>query len=311
MAVYTELTHSQIEGILRLYQLSAPSNTLSMNHGISNSNYRVTVEDKDYLLKVSNDKTQEQLEQEFEILGQLARWQFPYVLLPMSLPSGDLVYQLDQFHGVLFPFIEGMIPEITQDSCEKIGSALAKLHRLGEKDLPSSIRSFKDVSYSPLQIFEYITKAPQCPEDFKEACHLLITQEQAHQFEQLPQGIIHGDLYYDNTLFKDGELHFMLDFEQAGVGPLLLDLGISISGSCLEGELLDQTLIENYMLGYQKVRSLQETELELLSNAIIWGFLSIALWRIKRFKEGNLDPSKADNYRQLLFRAKKYAQSLR
>ena len=53
-------------------------------------------------------------------------------------------------------------------------------------------------------------------------------------YDDFPVGVIHGDLYFDNSLFDAGELVTLIDFEQSGRGRHILDLGIAISGSCLD-----------------------------------------------------------------------------
>jgi hypothetical protein len=47
---------------------------------------------------------------------------------------------------------------------------------------------------------------------------------------------------------------------------------------------------------------MKKNELMFLHDHILLGFFSIALWRIKRFKEGNLDRKKEFSYQELLKR---------
>jgi homoserine kinase type II len=102
-----------------------------------------------------------------------------------------------------------------------------------------------------------------------------------------------------------------LDFEQAGIGEYILDLGISISGTCLEKGRIIPPLVDSYLAGYENVRPLKDKEKKFLDEAILLGLMSIALWRIKRFKEGNLNPLMADSYRDLLNRAFHYFEMIK
>ena len=53
----------------------------------------------------------------------------------------------------------------------------------------------------------------------------------------LPGGLIHGDVFPDNTLFRaGGELVALLDFQDAGEDALLFDLAMTIHGFCFPEE---------------------------------------------------------------------------
>jgi homoserine kinase type II len=125
------------------------------------------------------------------------------------------------------------------------------------------------------------------------------------------ESVIHGDLYYDNTLFNNEKLGVILDFEQSGRGEAILDLGISISGTCLEKGMIIAPLVSSYLEGYQSVRPLPKEEKAHLIDAICLGLLSISLWRIKRFKEKNMTPLMAASYKELLYSAQMFATHMR
>jgi homoserine kinase type II len=169
------------------------------------------------------------------------------------------------------------------------------------------------VGYGGIGIYEY-TMSASAPKDFVDAFNEIFPDRlQNIPYDVFPVGIIHGDLYFDNSLFNDGKLVTLIDFEQAGRGRYILDLGIALSGSCLnqQQDSLDPLLIESFLEGYQSKRQLLAIEKAYLDTAILVGFFSIALWRIKRFYEGNLDESKKFNYRQLIERARNYQSNFK
>ena len=105
-----------------------------MGLGISNSNYRVcTGSEQDYILKISNDKPKEQLQQEQKILSVLKNG-FRHSLRPILTQSKEEVYEYEDFVGVVYPFIKGVIPEINTDLLSKQGEALGELHNLNLKN---------------------------------------------------------------------------------------------------------------------------------------------------------------------------------
>jgi len=312
MASYTQIKIDIANKILALYDLGEVLSLTPLSLGISNSNYRVNLKNLTVLLKISNDKNSTQLADEQEILLYLNSCGYPYSLKPYQTIDKKLVYQFEQYFGVVYPFVEGIPPGPSDYTCHEVGKGLASLHSIKhQNEKMKQLRNHEEVGFGAKEIIQY-TLSEKCPADFKSAFHTFFP-DKLSDFIQEPfeKGIIHGDLYYDNTLFNNNHLTSVLDFEQAGVGEYILDLGISISGTCLEkGRILPQ-LVESYLRGYESIRPLSSSEKKFLNDAIIIGLLSIALWRIKRFKEGNLNPSMSDSYQDLIARAKHYFEIIK
>ncbi|MFZ4712529.1 MAG: phosphotransferase enzyme family protein [Bacteriovoracaceae bacterium] len=308
MASYTAITQKEAEQILSLYGNYQIMELTPLSLGISNSNYQVLLKDHPPLvLKISNDKNTDDLREEQKILNYLSQHHFPHSLVPYLTKKGDLIYEMGSFYGVIYPFISGHIPSISSDICFKIGKSLASLHSLNLQPGASSyVRSFETVGFGAKQIKNYLLQK-DCPSDFK-AIFEQIFPDQLNKYlkADLPQGLIHGDLYYDNTLFDEQGLKMILDFEQGGMGPYLFDLGVSISGTCLLEGKVHTPYVEAYMKGYSSGRNLDAAEAPHFEEAILLGLYSIALWRIKRFNEKQLAPSKKDNYKELILRAQDY-----
>ncbi|MBD65846.1 MAG: hypothetical protein CME62_11610 [Halobacteriovoraceae bacterium] len=314
MGVYSKITIEDISEIISFYDLSAPVHYEETVEGISNSNFSVLLASgQKILLKVSNDKNIEQLENEQRILHVLKKHHYPFSPGAFQTKLGKLVYQHKDYYGVIFPFISGSPPEINWDVCSQIGRALAQLHMLDiDRDDLESIRPYDHVGYGGMNIFEYTTQQNACSDFVLMFDKIFPHKLQDVPYDIFPAGVIHGDLYFDNTLFLDGKLMTLLDFEQAGRGRFILDIGIAISGGCLNDrkDNIDFSLVEKFLEGYEQVRSLTTLEKEYLNTAILVGFFSISLWRIKRFYEGDLDQSKKYNYRELLVRADNFNKAL-
>lgn len=302
MGSYTAITIDDAKRIMALYGKMDVLEFLPLSLGISNSNFKVITSNETLLLKISNDKNRAQLEDEQKILHYLAS-RYEYSLTPMLTLDGELVYQDGTYFGVVYPFIEGIPPGPSDLTCNLIGQALGKLHAIEKHPAMETLRSHEDVGYDAGQIINY-TELAHCPGDFKKMFDECFP-DQLQNYLTHPHrlNVIHGDLYYDNTLFFHEEVAAVLDFEQGGIGPILLDLGISISGTCLEKGRVITPLIRSYLAGYEKIMPLTAREKMLIPDAIALGLFSIGLWRIKRFKEGQLNPLMADSYRELLVRA--------
>ena len=302
MAAYTRLSAEDVREIIALYNMPSLEKVEPLSLGISNSNYRLDLSSgESVILKVSNDKGVNEMLQEQDILQALG--DYPYSLAPYKTKKGEGVYQWRGLYGAMFPFISGSKPMGSEEDIAQLGRALAGLHLFSLENTleKSSIRCHSSVGFDLEGVLSYCEQASSVPE-FKLACEELLCSEKIALWKssELPKGLIHGDLYLDNALYEDGEIKALLDFEQAGIGYFLQDIGISISGSCLDKEGVCLSKVNAFLKGYQEVRALRSEELELMNFAITLGFLDISLWRIKRFYEGDLDPQRRDSYRELL-----------
>lgn len=313
MASYTQITLSEAQEILELYGITGIKELIPLNFGISNSNYQVILESQDkIILKISNDKNPYELAEEQKILQYLKQNGYSYSLSPYLTNDGRSVYSWDKYFGVIYPFVTGDIPEISIESIQSIGKAMAQMHQISiDNGGYQNLRNHTEVGFGLQQIHDF-AHSSKCPKEFSSAFELVFPESIFQEIvkEELPSGIIHGDLYYDNTLFLNGELSAVLDFEQSGIGDFLFDIGISISGSCLTKGDIDLELVNHFTEGYELIRPLQEVEKKMLYYSIIAGLFSISLWRIKRFIEKNLDSTKTENYKELIHRALRLHQKI-
>ena len=307
MANYTEITLKEAQEILKFYGDKIVKKCTPLSLGISNSNYRVDLEDEVVLLKISNDKNHVQLADEQAILVYLNEKNYPYSLKPFPLSNGEFTYNFGHYFGVLFPFVDGITPGPSDFTCQEVGRAIAELHTIKhDAKALTKLRPHEAVGFGPKEILDYV-QSPECPSDFKSTFETL-HNDRLDGFinANFETGVIHGDLYYDNTLFDCNKISAVLDFEQAGIGEYILDLGISISGTCLEKGRIITPLVNSYLVGYESVRALTQNEKKFLDQAITLGLLSISLWRIRRFFDGDLNPLMKDSYQDLLVRALHY-----
>jgi len=311
MGNYTNLTSKEAKEILTFYSLGELLDISPLSLGISNSNFKLTTSknglENDYLLKISNDKNQEELIGEQQILDYLQKIKFSFSICPLSNLKDNKIFTYKNYIGAVFPFIKGHPPTPGNKTCQEIGRALALLHSTKPPE-ENILRKHQQIGFEAPHIFNF-QQNEKCPKEYKEYFHKIFPKNLRPFMEMtFQEGIIHGDLYYDNTLFRGDELVTLLDFEQSGIGPLILDIGISISGSCLNDNQIELSLIDSFLKGYESIRILPDNEKFHLNTSILLGLFSISLWRIFRFKFGKLDPKRTNSYLELLEKANHFYQ---
>jgi homoserine kinase type II len=70
-----------------------------------------------------------------------------------------------------------------------------------------------------------------------------------------PRGLVHGDLFLDNVLWRDGSVAALLDWEMSCVDALAWDLAVVVNAWCY-GDRFEPALVRAFLAGYQERRAL-------------------------------------------------------
>ena len=88
-------------------------------------------------------------------------------------------------------------------------------------------------------------------------------------------GLIHGDLYPENVLFKDGKA-FPIDFEDCGYGYWMMDIAVALCEWAWGDEW--ELVRKAFQSGYSQVRALPEEQWRQLDFFIAAQFATLVLW---------------------------------
>ncbi len=264
MAVYTEVSKTDLENLLKDFDLGRLVDFKGIDGGIENTNYFVTLnnsegQNREYVLTLFEELNQDEMPYFVELTTWLAERGCP-VPFPFKDNNGIALKSLHGRPALLQPRLPGHhIETLTERHCSQIGAALAQFHQAG-RDFYLQRQAHRGVFWWRRESQHIAGKLSD------EDAELLRTEVEL--FDQLreqpwnlPQGAIHGDLLYDNALFDGDKLSAILDIYNACTGYLLYDLAIVANDWCVNADGSIDPLREQALLtAYAKVRPFEENE---------------------------------------------------
>ena len=190
-------------------------------------------------------------------------------------------------------YIDGVelpVTTITPTHLTAIGHALANLHLLG--------RSYKkgiDNRFGFNRIVGiYREVRRQLPPHLKNIIRVLDDEFgylENYLDNNLPKGIIHGDLFPDNVKFKGNRLTGVMDFEASCRGKLIYDLATAVNALCFIEDRYQIDRFEALIAGYESLRPLSLPEWDSFPNELRFSALRFTVTRIKDFYLKKMDES--------------------
>jgi homoserine kinase type II len=282
MAVYTHLSAQDINNLLTQYEIGTLVDYQPIAEGIENSNYLLQTSTNKYVLTIFEKRARlEDLPFFLTLKQHLAHKGFP---CPAAITSktNDLLCQLHHKPAVIISFLEGKsILAPSKNHCHEVGKTLANLHR-HTADFTSK-RPY-DFGFTALREL-YRTIEPHINLSalalpMLDMVELLDTLENNWP-DNLPQGIIHADLFPDNVLFSNDKISGVLDFYFASHDNLLLDLAITINAWCFDTQnQLDMSKARALLTAYHTHRPIGGNEFKAFPSFLLFAACRFLLTRL-------------------------------
>jgi len=310
MSVFTPVSKQQLDEHLQHYEIGELIAFQGISAGVENSNFFVTTSQGEYVLTLFESHGVEKISFYLGLMEHLADAGIPSIT-PVYSKQGKLLLKLKRKPAVIVKRIKGTNPvKISAAHCQQIGKMLAKFHR-ATQNYPQHMANEFDHHWQKAcaqKLFTRLTTADkkllQAELAFQDSCQA--------QLMALPTGIIHGDLFRDNSLFitteNKVELSAILDLYTACNDVLLIDLAIVLNDWCFQdnGEI-DQLLAVELINAYQRIRPFRKTEKALFNVALRASALRFWVLRLdlkynprasyNEVSDNNYDP---DEYRNKL-----------
>ena len=259
MSVYTNIEQQELEAFLKNYSLGALLNYAGINAGIENTNYFVTTENGGFVLTIFEEIGFDALPYYLTFMAHLSDHGMP-TAHPIADLHGDYVRVLKDKPAAIVRRLDGKnVLQPTDAHCAAVGHALAQMHIVGES-FNAVLANPRSITWSEHTADHVLNRLADADQQLLK--HEIIYRKQAIS-ANLPQGVIHADLFRDNVMFKDHALTGIIDFYYACNDYLLYDLAITVNDWCsLESGELNIELYTAIIDAYQAERTFQQQEFE-------------------------------------------------
>jgi homoserine kinase type II len=265
MAVYTDVAAEELAEFLGGYDIGELLSYKGIAEGVENSNFLLHTSKGAFILTLYEKRVAaDDLPFFLSLMAHLAA-RGVSCPQPARNRSGEVFSTLAGRPAAIINFLEGMWPRRPNVAhCAGVGEALARMHLAG--------RDFPLVRNNPLSVKGWrplfdlaASRADGVQPGLRDFLARELDQLEARWPKDLPDGVIHGDLFPDNVFFLGGRVSGLIDFPFACNDLLAYDVAICLNAWCFESDhSFNVTKARAFLNAYSRERKLSAGEQEAL-----------------------------------------------
>jgi homoserine kinase type II len=261
MAVYTDVTADDLTQFLAGYEIGSLRSYKGIAEGVENSNFLVHTDAGNFILTLYEKRVAAADLPFFLALMEHLAARGITCPQPVKNKQGGVLGKIAGRPAAIVTFLDGLwVRRPNAGHCAAVGGALAGLHLAGadfnmRRLNALSIESWR-VLYEQAKDRGDSVRPGLCAEIAKELDAL-------DKFwpRDLPDGVIHADLFPDNVFFLGDKLSGLIDFYFACTDTLAYDVAICLNAWCFESDhSYNVTKGRALLKAYAKVRALTAAE---------------------------------------------------
>ncbi|MBS0532866.1 MAG: homoserine kinase [Proteobacteria bacterium] len=265
MAVYTDVTTDDLARFLATYDIGDLLSYKGIAEGVENSNFLVHTSKGNFILTLYEKRVAEADLPFFLALMEHLAARGLNCPQPVKNRQGVALGVLAGRPAAIVTFLEGMwMRRPSAKNCAAVGEALAKLHIAGSDFTMKRVNALSVSNWRPL--FEHA--GPRGDDVHPGLCDAIVKELVVLEKSwprDLPQGVIHADLFPDNVFFLGETLSGLIDFYFACTDTLAYDVAICLNCWCFEPDAsFNVTKGRALLKAYQAVRPLSQAERDAL-----------------------------------------------
>jgi homoserine kinase type II len=265
MAVYTDVSAEDLGQFLAGYDLGELLSYKGIAEGVENSNFLVHTSHGHYILTLYEKRVAAGDVPFFLALMEHLHARGITCPQPVKDRYGETLGRLCGRPAAIVTFLDGMwMRRPDARHCAALGEALARMHIAGTDFARKRRNTLSVAGWRPLY-----EQAAARADEVQHGLRATIEKELVH-LEQawpddLPEGVIHADLFPDNVFFLGDKLSGLIDFYFACTDTLAYDVAICLNAWCFEPDhSYNITKGRSLLTCYIAARPLSDAELHAL-----------------------------------------------
>ena len=262
MAVYTDVAADELAEFLKGYDIGELLSYKGIAEGVENSNFLLHTS-RGYFILTLYEKRVEKNDLPF-FLALMTHLSAHGINCPQPVQNknGEALGSLCGRPAAIITFLEGIWPRKPNAAhCAGVGEVLAKMHVAGSNFSMSRANALSVSGWRPL----FDLAADRADSVQPGLCDLIAREldylEGGVWPKNLPQGVIHADLFPDNVFFLGEELSGIIDFTFACNDILAYDVAICLNAWCFEPDhSFNVTKARAFLSAYGRERKLSDAE---------------------------------------------------
>ena len=285
MAVYTDVAADELADFLKHYEIGELLSYKGIAEGVENSNFLLHTTSGSFILTLYEKR--------------VAKGDLPFFLglmthlasrglncpQPVKDRNGEALRTLAGRPAAIITFLEGVWPRKPNAAhCAGTGQVLAEMHLAGADFAMSRANALSVSGWRPLfeQAQARANEVQPGLRDFLAA--ELDYLENGVWRADLPQGVIHADLFPDNVFFLGDRVSGIIDFTFACTDMLAYDVAICLNAWCFEPDSsFNVTKARALLSAYGRKRAMSKAEEDALPLLARGSALRFLLTRLVDF----------------------------
>jgi homoserine kinase type II len=266
MAVYTDVAADELADYLSQYDIGELLSYKGIAEGVENSNFLLHTSRGSFILTLY-EKRVEKSDLPF-FLGLMTHLATHGINCPQPVENrnGKALGVLAGRPAAIITFLEGIWPrKPTAMHCAGVGQALAKMHLAGVDFAMSRANALSVPGWRPL-FDAAAARADQVQHGLRDLIATELDRLESGVWPRdLPQGVIHADLFPDNVFFLGEQLSGIIDFTFACNDLFAYDVAICLNAWCFESDhSFNVTKALAFLNAYARERKLLDAEQDAL-----------------------------------------------
>ena len=262
MAIYTEISFSQVQLILKDYNIGHLKKLIGIKKGIENTNYLLITSKNKFILTIYEKRVNSKELPFFMHLMKKLNAKQINCPKPILNKKRKFLFTVEKKLASITSFVHGKEKKNhSLNESKIIGNNIAKLH-LATKNIKLYRKNNLSLQ-SWFSLNNLIKKSKN--KKINRSCKWIdtILQDLKKQWpSNLPSGIIHADLFHDNIFFLKKKFSGFIDLYFSCNDAYVYDLAICINAICFDSKFKFKLNKAKALLkGYQQIRKLTQKEI--------------------------------------------------